>query len=155
MTIEQRLGELGITLAAPSAPAANYVPYVMSGTMLSISGQLPFLVDGSLHAPGKLGQDFDVDAGREAARLCGLAILSQAKAAVGGDWSKIERLVKLVGFVNSTSDFIEQPKVINGASDLMVDVFGETGRHARSAVSANSLPFGVPVEIEAMFALRA
>lgn len=151
--IDTRLTELGITLPAAPAPAANYVPFVRTGNMLWISGQISNGADGLIK--GKLGADMDVAAGAAAARACGLSIIAQAKAACGGDLDKVARVVKLVGFVNSTADFVDQPKVINGASDLMVEVFGDAGRHARSAVSAVSLPLGVAVEIEAVIELVA
>lgn len=155
MTIEQRLAELGVNLPSPAAPAANYVPFVITGNQLFISGQLPFLADGSLHTPGKLGATYDIDAGQAAAQLCAVGILAQAKVATGGDWSKIARLVKLVGFVNAVPAFDQHPAVINGASDFLVSVLGEQGHHARSAVGVGSLPFDVPVEIEAIFELNA
>ena len=151
--IDTRLTELGITLPAAPAPAANYVPFVRTGNMLWISGQISNGADGLIK--GKLGADMDVAAGAAASRACGLSIIAQAKAACGGDLDKVARVVKLVGFVNSTADFVDQPKVINGASDLMVEVFGDAGRHARSAVSAVSLPLGVAVEIEAVIELVA
>jgi enamine deaminase RidA (YjgF/YER057c/UK114 family) len=147
-----RLGELGLTLPAAPAPAANYVPYVMTGTLLHVSGQISQGTDGPIR--GKLGVDMDVDAGAAAARACALSLLAQVRAACGGDLSRLVRVVKLVGFVNSSPDFTDQPKVINGASDLMVAVLGDAGRHARSAVSAASLPFGVAVEIEGVFEVR-
>ncbi len=148
-TIEARLADLGVTLPSPAAPAANYVPYVQSGNQLFISGQLPMGADGLEHV-GKVGDNLSVKDGKDAARLCAINLLAQAKAATG-DLEKIVRLVKIVGFVNSTSDFAQQPQVINGASDFMVEVLGDKGRHARSAVSAASLPFGAGVEIEAIF----
>lgn len=150
--IETRLTEVGLTLPAAPAPAANYVPFVISGQQLFISGQISANADGLIC--GKLGDGLDVEAGAAAARACALSLLAQAHAACDGDFDRIARLVKLVGFVNSTPDFTDQPKVINGASDLMVDVMGEAGRHARSAVSAASLPLGVAVEIEAIFELK-
>lgn len=150
--IDARLAALGITLPEAPPPAANYVPWVVAGGMVWISGQIS-RDDGGL-ITGRLGADLDVPQGAAAARTCGIAILAQLKAAVGGDWDRVERAVKLVGFVNSTPDFTDQPKVINGASDLMVAVLGDAGRHARSAVSAASLPLGVAVEVEAVFALR-
>ncbi|MEY8881427.1 RidA family protein [Donghicola sp. XS_ASV15] len=151
-TIETRLGELGITLPDAPAPAANYVPFVQVGDLVHISGQISSDENGLI--TGKLGADLDTEAGAAAARRCALSLLAQAKAACDGDLDRVVRLVKLVGFVNSTADFTEQPKVINGASDLMVEVLGENGRHARSAVSAASLPLGVAVEIEAIFQIR-
>lgn len=146
--IAARLAELGITLPAAPAPAANYVPYVLSQGMLYVSGQISQSDDGLIL--GKLGAGLDTEAGAAAARRCGLSLLAQANAALG-DLDRIKRVVKLVGFVNSTPDYTEQPKVVNGCSDLMVEIFGDAGRHARSAVSAGSLPLGVAVEIEAIF----
>lgn len=146
--IEARLSALNLTLPDAPAPAANYVPFVRSGNQIFVSGQVSAGPDGFIK--GKLGADMSVEEGAAAARRCGLALIAQARAAVG-DLDKIKRVVKLVGFVNSTADFTDQPKVVNGCSDLMVEVFGEAGRHARSAVSAASLPFGVAVEIEAIF----
>ena len=150
--IDAKLAELGIVLPVAPAPAANYVPFVKVGNLVHVSGQISRNDAGLL--VGKLGLDLDVVAGAAAARTCAIALLAQAKAACGGDWSHLVRLVKLVGFVNSTADFTDQPRVINGASDLMVAVLGEAGRHARSAVSAVSLPLGVAVEIEAIFEVR-
>lgn len=146
--IEVRLAELGIELPAAPAPAANYVPFVQSGKHLFVSGQISNA--GGELIKGRLGDSMSVEEGAAAARSCGLALIAQAQAALG-DLDRIKRVVKLVGFVNSTADFIDQPKVINGCSDLMVEVFGDAGRHARSAVSAASLPLGVAVEIEAIF----
>ena len=147
--IETKLNELGITLPEAAAPAANYVPFVVTGNTVYISGQISMNADGFI--TGKLGDTLNVEQGAAAAQTCAIGLLAQAKAACGGDLGRIKRLVKLVGFVNSTPDFTEQPKVINGASDFMVEVMGDAGRHARSAVSAGSLPFGVAVEIEAIF----
>lgn len=152
MSIEARLQAQNITLPEAAAPAANYLPYVQSGSYLYISGQLPF-ENGELKYIGTLGADFDVDQGAAAARLCAINIMAQIKAACGGDLSKVKRIVKLGIFVNSTSDFTDQPKVGNGASDLLADIFQEAGRHARSAVSAPSLPLGVAVEIDAIVEL--
>ncbi|EFO29315.1 endoribonuclease L-PSP [Roseibium sp. TrichSKD4] len=150
-TIERRLAELGVTLPKAAAPAANYVPYVQTGNQLFISGQLPMGPDGLAHK-GKIGEDASLEDGVAAAKLCAINILAQAKVATG-DLEKVARLVKIVGFVNSTSDFTDQPKVINGASDFLGEAMGEKGKHARSAVSAASLPFGATVEIEAIFEL--
>lgn len=147
--IEARLAELGVTLPDAPAPAANYVPWVISGNMVYISGQISQNASGLIK--GKLGADLGVDQGAEAARSCAISILAQLKAATGGQIDRMVRLVKLVGFVNSTADFTDQPKVINGASDFLVAALGDAGRHARSAVSAASLPLGVAVEIEAIF----
>lgn len=147
--IETRLAALGLTLPDAPAPAANYVPYVVAGGLLHVSGQIAQGPDGPI--TGKLGADMDVEGGAAAARACALSLLAQARAACDGDFGRLKRAVKLTGFVNSTPDFTEQPRVINGASDLLVEVMGEAGRHARSAVSAASLPFGVAVEIEGVF----
>ncbi|WP_123794083.1 RidA family protein [Pacificibacter maritimus] len=147
--IETKLAELGLTLPDAPAPAANYVPYVQTGNLIHISGQISNDEAGLI--VGKLGLDLTTEQGAQAARSCALSLLAQAKAASDGDLTKVKRLVKMVGFVNSTPDFTEQPTVINGASDLMVAVMGDAGRHARSAVSAASLPLGVAVEIEAIF----
>ncbi len=146
--IVARLDALGIRLPEAPMPAANYVPYVQTGRQLFVSGQIAAGPEGMIK--GKLGADMGIEDGAAAARRCGLALMAQAQAALG-DLDRVTRVVKLVGFVNSTADFTDQPKVINGCSDLMVEVFGEAGRHARSAVSAASLPFGVAVEIEAVF----
>ncbi|MBL3584950.1 RidA family protein [Rhodovulum sulfidophilum] len=146
---EARLTELGVTLPDAPAPAANYVPYVISGNLVFVSGQVS--AAGGALIPGKLGADLDVAAGAEAARACAISLLAQVKAACGGDLDRLVRVVKLTGFVNSTPDFGDQPKVINGASDFFVEALGDAGRHSRSAVSAASLPFGVAVEIEGIF----
>ncbi|MFN4130736.1 MAG: RidA family protein [Paracoccaceae bacterium] len=147
--IETRLAELGVTLPDAPAPAANYVPWVISGKQVFVSGQISQTAAGMIK--GKLGADLSVEQGAEAAKACAISLLAQVKAATGGEMDRVVRLVKLVGFVNSTPDFVDQPKVINGASDFMVAALGDAGRHARSAVSAASLPFGVAVEIEAVF----
>lgn len=149
--IETRLTELGVTLPDAPAPAANYVPFVQSGNMLYVSGQVSNGPDGLIL--GKLGADMTVEDGAAAARTCALSLLAQVRAACDGDLTKLKRVVKLVGFVNSTADFTDQPKVINGASDFMVALLGDAGRHARSAVSAAALPLGVAVEIEGIFEL--
>jgi len=146
--IDARLDELGLTLPAAPAPAANYVPFVRSGNLLYVSGQISNGPDGLIL--GRLGATMDVEEGAVAARFCGLALIAQAKAALG-DLDRVKRVVKLTGFVNCTPDFTDQPKVVNGCSDLMVEVFGDAGRHARAAVGAPSLPLGVGVEIEAIF----
>ena len=129
---------------------ANYVPYVVTGKIVFISGQIP-LRDGKIISVGTLGRDLDVAAGQAAARLCALNVLAQLKAACGGELDRVERCVRLSGFVNSAPDFGQQPQVLNGASDLMVEVFGEAGRHARIAVGAGTLPGGASVEVEAVF----
>lgn len=147
--IETRLAELGVNLPDAPAPAANYVPYVVAGDIVYVSGQVSMGPDGFIL--GKLGADMDVAAGAAAARTCAISLLSQLKAACGGDIERLVRVVKLTGFVNSTAEFGDQPKVVNGASDFLVEALGDKGRHARSAVSAASLPFGVAVEIEGIF----
>lgn len=149
---ETRLAELGVTLPDAPAPAANYVPYVQVGDLVHVSGQIS-MKDGAF-LTGKLGNDMSAEEGAAAARSCAIALLAQVKAACGGDLDCLQRVVKLVGFVNSTPDFGDQPKVINGASDFMVEALGDAGRHARSAVSAASLPFGVAVEIEGIFQIK-
>jgi len=149
--IEARLAELGLTLPAAAAPAANYVPFVRSGATLYLSGQLPSK-DGKLAHLGRLGEDVTIEDGYQAARLCGINLIAQIKAATG-DLDRVRRIVRLGGFVNSTGQFTDQPKVVNGASDLMVEVFGDAGRHARSAVACPSLPFGVAVEVDAVVEL--
>ena len=150
--IDARLAELGITLPDAPAPAANYVPQVRTGDLVFISGQISQGPDGLIK--GRLGADMDAAQGAAAARRCGLSILAQLRAALGGDLDRVVRAVKLTGFVNSTADFTDQPKVANGASELMVEVFGDAGKHARSAVGVPSLPLGVAVEVDAIVAVR-
>jgi enamine deaminase RidA (YjgF/YER057c/UK114 family) len=152
-TYEARLAELGVTLPDAPAPAANYVPFVQSGNMVYVSGQIS-MKDGAL-ITGKLGADLDVTEGAAAAKCCAIALLAQLKAVCGGDLQRLRRVVKLTGFVNSTPDFTDQPKVVNGASDFLVEALGDAGRHARSAVSAAALPLNVAVEIEAIFEISA
>lgn len=152
MSIDERLAEIGLTLPRAAAPVAAYVPTVEVGGLLHVSGQLPFREDGSL-ITGRLGESVDVAAGTEAAKRCGLMLLAQIGQALGGDFSRVERIVKLGVFVNSTPQFTDQPKVANGASELMVHVFGEPGRHARSAVGVPVLPLGAAVEIDAVIAV--
>lgn len=147
--IEGRLKELGIVLPQAAAPAANYVPYVISGNLLYLSGQLP-MENGKLGVTGHLGKDVDVAGGQRAAELCAVNILAQAKAALGGDLGRIKRLVKLNGFVASTPDFVEQHLVINGASNLLANVLGDAGKHARAAVGMAALPLNAAVEIDAI-----
>lgn len=154
MTVTAKLKELGLELPQVAAPAANYVPYVISGGHIYVSGQIPFLNGQKMHQ-GKIGDDLTWEQGVEAARACALNILAQVNAAVQGDWNRVGRCVKLGGFVNCTPAFTDHPKIINGASDLMVAVMGEQGKHARFAVGASSLPFGVAVEIDAVFALAS
>lgn len=149
---ETRLADLGINLPDAPAPAANYVPFVQVGNLVHVSGQISQTSDGLI--TGKLGADMEVAEGAAAAQTCAIGLLAQVKAACDGDLDRLVRVVKLVGFVNSTADFTDQPKVINGASDFMVAALGEAGRHARSAVSAASLPLGVAVEIEGIFQIK-
>ena len=151
MTIEDRLSDLGLTLPQAAAPVASYVPAVEAGGLLHISGQLPFR-DGQV-VTGRLGAGVSLEEGQEAAKLCGLMLVAQVKAALGGDLSRVRRIVKLGVFVNSASDFTDQPKVANGASELMVALFGDAGRHARSAVGVPVLPLGAAVEVDAIVAL--
>ena len=151
--IEARLAELGLTLPEAAAPAANYVPYVQTGNLVVVSGQIT-LENGDLKYVGRVGQDFTTDEAYEAAKLCGLNLIAQVKAACGGDLDRVKRVVRLGGFVNCTEDFTDQPKVINGASDLMAEVFGDKGKHARAAVGVNTLPLGVAVEVEGMFEIE-
>jgi len=146
---ESRLAEMGVTLPDAPAPAANYVPFVVVGDIVYVSGQVATGPDGFL--VGKLGDDMSTDEGAAAARSCAINLLAQVKAACGGDLDRLVRVVKLTGFVNSTADYGDQPKVVNGASDFLAEALGEVGRHSRSAVSAASLPFGVAVEIEGIF----
>ncbi|MFM8746171.1 MAG: RidA family protein [Aestuariivirga sp.] len=147
--IDRRLAGLGISLPQAAKPVANYVPWVRSGNLVFISGQGP-IMDGKVTYPGCLGADVTLEDGIKSARLCALNVLAQLKDACGGDLDRVKRVVKLLGFVNSTADFKDHPKVINGASDLMVEVFGDKGRHARSAVAAPSLPMGISTEVEAI-----
>jgi enamine deaminase RidA (YjgF/YER057c/UK114 family) len=150
MSIADRLAELGITLPQPAAPVASYVPVVVGAGLSHVSGQLPF-IDGKL-VTGRLGEDVELDLGARAARACGLMILAQLNAALGS-LDRVERIVKLGAFVNSAGTFTDQPKVANGASDLMVEVFGDAGKHARSAVGVPVLPLGAAVEVDAIVAL--
>jgi enamine deaminase RidA (YjgF/YER057c/UK114 family) len=147
--VDARLAELGIEVPEAAAPVANYVGYVQSGNLVFVSGQVT-LVDGAFKFQGKVGAEFSVEEGQEAARICAINIIAQLKAACGGDLDRVRRIVKLGGFVNSTPEFTDQPKVINGASDLMVAVFGDAGKHTRAAVSAGALPLGVAVEVDAI-----
>lgn len=152
--IRTRLQQLDLTLPEAAPPAANYVPYVIAGNTLYIAGQIPFLNGERAHV-GRLGENMGIEAGQMAARACALNILAQLLAAVNDDESKIVRCIKMGGFVNCTPDFDQMPAVINGASDLMAQVLGDRGKHARVAVGAPSLPFGVAVEIDAIFEIRA
>lgn len=149
---EEQLAKMGVTLPDAPAPAATYVPSVRIGDMLYVSGQISQDEDGLIL--GKLGGDLDTAAGAKAARACAISLLAQVKVACDGDLDRLVKVVKLTGFVNSTPDFIEQPKVINGCSDFLGEVLGDAGRHARSAISAPSLPLGVAVEIEGIFQIK-
>ena len=150
---DARLAELGITLPQAVAPAANYVPARRSGSLVYIAGQVP-TADGRDQFVGKLGQDVSIEDGQKAARLCAINILAQLRNALGGSLDGVVGCVRLGGFVNATPDFGDHPKVINGASDLMVQVFGDAGKHARSAIGVASLPFGCAVEVEAIFEIK-
>lgn len=152
-TIEARLRALGVSLPDAPAPVANYVPFCLAGDLLFISGQISRAGDGTV-VTGKLGAGVDVAKGREAARTCALSILAQAKAALG-DLDRIARIVKLTGFVNATPSFTEHPQVVNGASDTLVEILGDKGRHTRSAVGVGSLPLDAAVEVEAIIAIAA
>ena len=154
--IEARLAEMGIELAGPPpAPAANYVPYVVAGDLVFVSGQIPMTAAGlETLIKGRVGVDLDIAAGAAAARLCAINLLAQVKAACGGDLDRLVRVVMLTGFVNAPPEFGDQPKVVNGASDLLVEVLGDKGRHSRSAVSAGGLPFGCAVEVEGIFQIQ-
>ena len=149
MSVDAKLKELGIELPVPVAPVANYVPFVITGNLVSVSGQIP-MQDGKLAFEGKVEDGVSIEDAKAAARLCGINIISQLKAACDGDLNRVKRIVKLGAFVNCKDSFAGQPQIINAASDLMVDVFGDKGRHSRSAVGTNALPLNVPVEIDAL-----
>ena len=153
MIFEDKIKELNIKLPEAKAPAGNYVATKISGKFLYISGQISIDENGEL-IKGKIGKDLDTESGYNAAKRCGLSIVTQVKKACNNDLSKVKSCIKLTGFVNSTEDFTEQPKVINGASDLMASIFGDAGMHTRAAISANSLPLGVAVEVDAIFELN-
>ena len=151
--IDQRLAELKLELPNPASPIANYIPAVRSGNLLFLSGQI-CQWNGERRFLGKLGADISIEQGKEAAKLCGLNLLAQAKRFLDGDLDRVVRVVRLGGFVNAVPDFGDQPQIVNGASDLMVDVFGDAGRHARTAVGVGSLPGGVAVEVDAVLEVR-
>ncbi len=153
MTIENKIKELGLNLPKATNPVGSYIATKFVGKMLYISGQISINEKGEL-IKGKLGKDLKTEEGYEAAKRCGLSIVSQVKKACGDDLSKVKSCVKLTGFVNSTEDFTDQPKVINGASELIVSIFGDAGMHTRAAVSTNSLPLGVSVEVDAIFEIN-
>lgn len=148
--VEQRLADLGLTLPTPATPVANYVPFVRTRNMLILSGQLPFDAEGKLVAKGKLGGAVSIEDGRKAAQACALNLLAQARSAIG-DLNKVARVIRLGGFINSTPDFVEGPRVMNGASDLMVAAFADKGRHARTTVGVAVLPLDAAVEVEGIF----
>ena len=153
MTFDENIKKLNIKLPEAKAPVGNYVATKIIGKMLFVSGQISIDENGQL-IKGKIGKELNTDAGYNAAERCALSIIAQVKNACDNDLSKVKSCVKLTGFVNSTEDFTEQPKVINGASDLIVSIFGEAGMHTRAAISANSLPLGVSVEVDAIFELN-
>ena len=153
MSFEKKIKELNINLPEAKPPVGSYVATKITGSLLFISGQISINENGEL-IKGKVGKDLNTEQGYDAAKRCGLSLIAQAKAACDGDLSKIKSCIKLTGFVNSTDNFIEQPKVINGASDLIVSIFGDAGMHTRAAVSTNSLPLGVSVEVDAIFELK-
>ena len=148
--VETRLASLGVALPKPASPIANYVPFVRSGNMLVVSGQICFCADGKLVAKGQLGGSVSIEDGQQAARACAINLLAQVKAALG-DLDKVTQVVRLGGFINSAPGFTDGPKVMNGASDLMVNVFGDKGRHARSTVGVAALPADAAVEVEGLF----
>ena len=151
--VESRLSSLGLMLPSAPAPAASYVPYVITNGLVFIAGQAPML-DGKYQSVGRVGAEVTLEAAQAAARLCGLNVLAQVKAAAGGDWSRVKRCVRLCGYVSSAPDFFEQPKVVDGASDLMVQALGDAGKHARSALGVYALRGNVPVVIDAIFELN-
>lgn len=151
--VEKKLAELGITLPTPAAPVANYVGFVRTGNLLIVSGQICLDADGKLVATGKLGGEVSLEDGQKAARACAVNLLAQVKAALG-DLDKVQRVVRLGGFVNAAPAFLDGPKVLNGASDLMVTAFGDKGRHARTTVGVSALPMDAAVEVEGMFEVQ-
>lgn len=153
LNVAEKLTELGINLPQVSAPAANYVPCTIAGNILYVSGQLPVL-DGKMQYVGKVGREFSIEEGQDCARICGVNILAHVRNTLGGDFARVKRLIRLGVFVNAPDDFTDHPKVANGVSDLMVNLFGENGKHARFAVGVSGLPFGVAVEVDATFELE-
>lgn len=151
--IESRLQELGLALPPPSSALATYVPFLKVGSLIYISGQLP-VQNGKVDYIGKLGRDFSIEVGKKAAQLCALNILAHLKEACENDWNQVIRCIRLGGVIHSTDEFHDQPQVMNGASDLMIAIFGDKGRHTRAAVGVNALPLGVAVEIEALFEVK-
>ena len=153
MTIEQRLKEMGVVLPKPSAPAANYLPFVRHGDLLFISGQVPF-ENGAVAVKGKLGAGVSLEDGRRAARICAINVLAQISAGLDGDLERVVRFLRVTGFVASAPDFTDQPQVINGASDFFVEVLGDAGRHSRAAVGMAALPMDAAVEVDAIVAVK-
>ena len=151
--VDARLKELGIELPQASSPAANYVPFVRTGNLLFMAGQV-CIWNGERRFVGKLGREFKVEDGQQAARICALNLIAQLRAALDGDLDRLVRVVRVGGFVNSTPDFVDQPQVVNGASNLFVEVFGDAGKHARTAIGTNVLPFDLSVEVDAVFEVR-
>ena len=150
--VEERLSALGLTLPQPNPPVANYVPFVRAGDLVHISGQVSLDAGGGIR--GTVGEEVDLETGKAAARLCGINLIAQMKAACDGDLDRVVRVVKLGGFVQAGANFLEIPQVVNGASDLMVEAFGDTGKHARSAVGVYRLPLGFSVEVDAVVQVR-
>lgn len=148
--IDARLAQLGITLPTPPVPVASYLPYVVSGNQVTIAGQVT-LVDGEVKYAGRLGDSISVQEGEAATRLCALNVLAQLKVACGGDLDRVTQVIRLNAFFNSTPDFLDHPRVMNAASDLMAEIFGDSGRHTRVGVGVSSLPLGVPVELDGVF----
>ena len=148
--IDARLAELGITIPEPPTPVASYLPYAVTGNLVVVAGQVT-LEDGKVKYAGRLGDDLSLEEGESATRLCALNVLSQVKVACGGDLDRVKQVVRLNAFFNSTPDFLDHPRVMNVASDLMAEIFGESGKHTRVAVGVNSLPLGVPVEMDGIF----
>lgn len=154
VSLAEKLTELGLTLPEVSLPAANYLPCTIANNTLYVSGQLPVL-DGKMQYVGKVGRDFSIEQGQDCARICGVNILAHVRNTLGGDFARVKRLIRLGVFVNAPDDFTDHPKVANGVSDLMVNLFGDNGKHARFAVGVSGLPFGVAVEVDATFELHA
>ncbi len=152
--IDARLAELGITIPVPPVPVASYLPYVVTGNLIVVAGQVT-LEDGKVKYTGRLGGDISIEDGEAATRLCARNVLSQVKAACGGDLDRVRQVVRLNAFFNSTPDFLDHPRVMNAASDMMADIFGDSGKHTRVGVGVSSLPLGVPVELDGVFEIEA
>jgi enamine deaminase RidA (YjgF/YER057c/UK114 family) len=151
--MEEKFKELGLIIPNMSEPVANYLPYMVHENLVYVSGQPP-VADGKVTHKGKVGQSLSIEEGQEAARVCCINIIAALKHAIGGDWNRFDRIIKVGGFVNCGDDFTQHPQVINGASDMLVKIFGEKGRHARFAVGSNSLPLDIAVEIDAIIAIK-